>query len=256
MKQNRSTILEDVYKYYTNEKNYLTESMCEDGGSIVIDDALFGDIMSMVHEGVFEEMEDGCILIPTKSNSTFIIAPNGECYISDNLSDDEHEVQIEGNKLNQIMQDVKGQKYGMVSEGKNSIIGANSDGQFFNFKLKPGTPEEQGIKDVHDATQKAVDRRRAEKEDAQKQAEFNNRFNNPEWREEMSQKRQDWLNRYNPWNQLDLFEEQNEVDMRNTEVNTKPNTEHQAGIGNGSIIKLSENKLRQIIEDVIDQIMK
>lgn len=258
MKQIESPILNEVFNYYTNKKNYLNESLEEEGQCVVMDEQLFSDVMDMVQKGVYENMEDGQILIPTMGSYTLHITPSGECYLDDEYGN-ENEVQIDQAQLSQIMQSIKSSQYHMVSEGSNPFTNVQQDPEtgFVTLTTKDGISDQEGLDAAHKAMVKAKDRRMSQKLDKRQQDEFNNRFNDPEWREEMRRKREGWVDKYKPWNQyeLNLQEEANEADMYDIDANEKPDMGHPAAEGAG-YIKLDEARLSQIVNNVIKQILK
>ncbi len=107
-------ILNEVYNYYTNEKNYLNETITEEGYGLVVDNNMFVDLMDMVQTGTFEEIENGHYLIPIGNNSTFHYVANGDCYIDDERGN-EYDVVIDDAKLNDLARALNPQ-YKMVSE--------------------------------------------------------------------------------------------------------------------------------------------
>ena len=186
-------ILESIYKYYTNANNYLTESLTEEGHCITVDDRLFNDLMDMIQTGTYDEVENGHILIPTEGGYTFHITPNSELYLDDERGN-ELEAQIDPQKLSQLMQAIKNPQYKMVSEG-------NGNNAFTNVEKKPGSypvftlkdefmkddaSRQKGMDAIHTAMEKAKARRNAEREDAENNMSLQDRFNDPEYRDKVS----------------------------------------------------------------------
>ena len=256
----KNPILESVYNYYNDGKNYLNESINEEGLCAVVDDNMFGDLMDMVQKGIYEEVENGHIIIPTMGSYTFHITPGDECYLDDERGN-EHEVQIDRTKLQQLLQSINTPQYRMVSEKKDSIRGGESYGDAILWHLAPGTPEEQGLKDAHTAAQKVIDRRRAEKEDALNNPSLQDRRNDPEY---MNQVNDYWNDRRENMAEphgfgtsgtkslfpLEEMEDNSVYDLANDEKGDKANF---AARGAGYI---NEDRLHKIVSETINKILK
>lgn len=182
-------ILESVYKYYTNANNYLTESLYEEGHCITVDDRLFNDLMDMIQTGTYYEVENGHILIPTEGGYTFHITPNGELYLDDERGN-ELETQIDPQKLSQLMQAIRTPQYKMVSEGNgnNAFTNVEQDPEtkFIKFTKKDNVSPEDAQKAAHIAIEKAKTRRAAERDDADNNMSLEDRFNDPDYRDKVT----------------------------------------------------------------------
>lgn len=182
-------ILESVYKYYTNANNYLTESLYEEGHCITVDDRLFNDLMDMIQTGTYDEVENGHILIPTEGGYTFHITPNSELYLDDERGN-ELEAQIDPQKLSQLMQAIKTPQYKMVSEGNgnNAFTHVEQDPEtkFIKFTKKDNVSPEDAQRAAHIAVEKAKARRAAERDDADNNMSLEDRFNDPDYRDKVT----------------------------------------------------------------------
>lgn len=162
----KNTILESVYNYYTDSSNYINESLEEEAYSVTVDDRMFNEIMDMVANNVFEDVGNGHILIPTMGSYTFHITPAHECYLDDE-NGNEHEVEIDENRLQQILNAIQEPQYRMVSEGKNNPfthVEQDPETNYVMFTKKHNVPMEDAMKAAHNTVLKMKDKRRAERD--------------------------------------------------------------------------------------------
>lgn len=163
----KNPILESVYNYYTNKKNYLKETINEEGYCIEVDDTMFNDIIDMIETGTYAENEPGHILIPTEGGYTLNIEPNGEIYLDDERGN-EMEATIDPQKLSQIMNLIKSKDYKLVSENKNNPftnVKQDPESGFIKFTKKDNVSQDDAMNAAHNAVEKAKARRASEKED-------------------------------------------------------------------------------------------
>lgn len=257
----KNPILESVYNYYTNANNYLTESLNEEGYCITVDDRLFNDLLDMIQTGTYDEVENGHILIPTEGGYTFHITPNGELYLDDERGN-ELEAQIDPQKLSQLMQAIRTPQYKMVSEGNgnNAFTNVEQDPEtkFIKFTKKDNVSPEEAQKAAHIAVEKAKARRTAEREDAENNMSLEDRFNDPEYRDKVSDY---WNNRRenmaephgfgtsgtkSMFSPNELEESTNEGDVYNPSAE-KPDVAHD-GLPTGLV---NEARLSQIVKEII-----
>ena len=266
----KNPILEAVFNYYEDGKNYLNESMNEEGQCAVVDDKMFGDLMDMVQKGVYEEIENNHILIPTMGAYTFHITPSGECYIDDERGN-EFEAQIDRTKLQQLLQSINTPQYRMVSEGASnpfSNVQQDPETGFITFTKKDNVSPEDAMNAAHDAVERAKERRYSQKEDEFNNPSLQDRRNDPEY---MDQVADYWNNRRDnmaephgfgtsgtkplfPLEEMNIAQDDdnNVYDLANDEKGDKPSF---AAKGAG-YIKLDESKLSQIIDNVLKEIIK
>lgn len=257
----KNPILESVYNYYTNANNYLTESVNEEGHCITVDDRLFNDLMDMIKTGTYDKVENGHILIPTEGGYTFHITPTGEIYLDDERGN-ELEAQIDPQKLSQLMQAIRTPQYKMVSEGNgnNAFTNVEQDPEtkFIKFTKKDNVSPEEAQKAAHIAVEKAKARRTAEREDAENNMSLKDRFNDPEYRDKVSDY---WNNRRenmaephgfgtsgtkSMFNPNELEESTNEGDVYDPSAE-KPDVA-QDGLPTGLV---NEARLSQIVKEII-----
>jgi len=163
----KNPILESVYNYYTNKKNYIKENLNEEGYCIEVDDTMFNDIIDMIETGTYTENEPGHILIPTEGGYTLNIEPNGEIYLDDERGN-EMEATIDPQKLSQIMNLIKSKDYKLVSENKNNPftnVEQDPETGFIKFTKKDNVSQDDAMNAAHNAVEKAKARRASEKED-------------------------------------------------------------------------------------------
>lgn len=163
----KNPILESVYNYYTNKKNYIKENLNEEGYCIEVDDTMFNDIIDMIETGTYTENEPGHILIPTEGGYTLNIEPNGEIYLDDERGN-EMEATIDPQKLSQIMNLIKSKDYKLVSENKNNPftnVEQDPETGFIKFTKKDNVSQDDAMNAAHHAVEKAKARRASEKED-------------------------------------------------------------------------------------------
>ena len=163
----KNPILESVYNYYANKKNYIKENLNEEGYCIKVDDTMFNDIIDMIETGTYTENEPGHILIPTEGGYTLNIEPNGEIYLDDERGN-EMEATIDPQKLSQIMNLIKSKDYKLVSENKNNPftnVEQDPETGFIKFTKKDNVSQDDAMNAAHNAVEKAKARRASEKED-------------------------------------------------------------------------------------------
>lgn len=233
MNKNKLTenILSSIYNYYTNEKNYLNESICEDDYSVVMDDNLFNDVMDMVQTGTVQETESGHYLIPTKDGNTFHFILNGDSYMDDERGN-EYDVILDEKQKNELLQTLM-PNYSMVMENNNNPftnVETEPNGIFSRFTLKDGVPMEDGLNAVHTAVEKARQRRDQHIKDAEAEEEYNDRYNDPEYREKA---RNYWQNRYDNMAEPHGFGTSGTLSMGLEEMEAKGDIAHFEAIGHG-----------------------
>lgn len=156
----KNPILESVYSYYNNGKNYIKENLNEEGRCIVVDDTMFNDIIDMVETGTYTENEPGHILIPTEGGYTLNIEPNGDMYLDDD-SGNELEAQIDKDKLDQILMLINSKDYDLVSENKNNPftnVEQDPESGFITFTKKGNVPMDDALKGAHNAVEKSKEK--------------------------------------------------------------------------------------------------
>lgn len=168
----RNLLLEEIYNYYNNEQNYIDKSLNESVQCVVVDDNMFDGIMDMVQKNVFEEIENGHILIPIMGSYTFNITPDGECYLDDEMGN-EYDAQIDNAKLQQILKSIESSKSEMMSEGKYNPFTKVVQDPETNVRIytkKPDVSIEDAKKEAHEAGMRASNR---------SMEKWNDRINNP-----------------------------------------------------------------------------
>lgn len=167
MDNEKSTILNEVYKYYTNTSNYLNENLNEDGYCVTVDDQMFNDILDMINTGTYSETEPGHILIPTEGGYTLHITPNGGIYLDDERGN-EMEVSIDQQKLNQIMNTIASRDYKQVSENRNNPftnVEQDPESGFVKFTKKDNVSDGDAKKAMRTAVNKSKERHDAKRQE-------------------------------------------------------------------------------------------
>jgi hypothetical protein len=261
MNQNKTktSLLESVFNYYSDRRNYIKESVNEDGLSVCVDDAMFNDIMDMIKHNVFEKIEDGQILIPTMGAYTFHITPDNKCYLDDD-NGNEHEVEIDNAKLQTILQAIQTP---VISEKiSNPFTGVQQDPEtgFVTFTKKDNVSQNDAIKSAHDAIERAKSRRKSQEDDSIPDT-LQDKRNNPEY---MSKVNAYWNNRKNNMAEphgfgtsgtktlfpIDEMDDDSVYDLANDDKGDKAQF---AAKGMGYI---NEDKIRHIVSNIIEQILK
>ena len=156
MKSNfTNSILESVYGYYADTKNYINESLNEEAYSIVVSGDMLKDIMDQVQSGVFEQDGD-YYKIPTTGNSTFCISPNGDAMIED-MTGDIHSVDIDNRAKEQILNMVHPTEY--VDELSESTDETDMYDTQANAKPDTANFAAQGMGQIHENKQKNTNRK-------------------------------------------------------------------------------------------------
>ena len=185
----KNPILESVYNYYTNKKNYIKENLNEEGYCMEVDDTMFNDIIDMIETGTYTENEPGHILIPTEGGYTLNIEPNGEIYVDDERGN-EMEAHIDPQKLRQIIALINSKEYKLVSENRNNPftkVEQDPKTGIVNFTKKDNVSQDDAMNAAHNAIEKAKERRLAQNTDDVQ----------PSKEDKLAKSREYWQNRRN-----------------------------------------------------------
>lgn len=248
-----NSILESVQRFYTNTNNYVKEGLEEEGNCIVANDNIISEIQDMIYSGNFEEVDNGHYLIPIMGNKTFHLLANGQCYIDDELGN-ENEVQIMPNDVKELLNMVHPTEYRMVSEKKNVFTGFDQDPQskIIQWHTKKGVSPDKAKEEAHNALQRHIERQNNKEEGPS----LKDRRNDPDYMDKVRQHKEK-RGCDHDWRQLKLdLKEENDDSVYNLGNDEKGNTEFQASQGNGYINKLDEDKLRQIVKNAVAANMK